>query len=63
MAKKAKKSPDQKGGGEETKEKISEVDKEWFQIQIKSLDEKLARRMEKLRNLELSNNEYRERYA
>ena len=38
-------------GGEEAKagEKISEVDKEWFGIQIKSLEEKLDRRNEKLR--------------
>ena len=37
--------------GEEVKagEKISEVDKEWFGIQIKSLEEKLDRRNEKLR--------------
>ena len=37
--------------GEEAKagEKISEVDKEWFGIQIKSLEEKLDRRNEKLR--------------
>ena len=37
--------------GEEVKtgEKISEVDKEWFGIQIKSLEEKLERRNEKLR--------------
>ena len=37
--------------GEEAKqgEKVSEVDKEWFGIQIKSLEEKLDRRNEKLR--------------
>ena len=37
--------------GEEVKagEKISEGDKEWFGIQIKSLEEKLDRRNEKLR--------------
>ena len=37
--------------GEEAKqgEKISEVDKEWFGIQIKSLEEKLDRRNDKLR--------------
>ena len=37
--------------GEEAKvgEKISEVDKEWYGIQIKSLEEKLDRRNEKLR--------------
>ena len=39
------------GEGEEAKqgEKISEVDKEWFGIQMKSLEEKLDRRNEKLR--------------
>ena len=38
-------------GGEDVKvgEKISEVDKEWFGIQIKSLEEKLDRRNAKLR--------------
>ncbi len=63
MAKKTKKSQSEKqGGGEDAKEKMSEVDKEWYQIQIKTLEEKLARRMEKLRNLELSNAEFHERY-
>ena len=49
--------PKKKGGngspnqGEEAKagENITEVDKEWFGIQIKSLEEKLDRRNEKLR--------------
>ena len=42
--------------GEEAKagEKISEVDKEWFGIQIKSLEEKLDRRNEKLRYVQNS---------
>ena len=48
-------------GGEELKEKMTEVDKEWFQIQIKSLEEKLQRRNEKMKALEGSNNEYMER--
>ena len=41
------------GGGEEAVagEKMNEVDKEWFGIQIKSLEEKLDRRNEKLRSV------------
>ena len=60
MAKKAK-----KGSSEEEKEqkdKLSEVDKEWYHIQMKSLEEKLARRVEIARNLEMSSKEYQERY-
>ena len=62
MAKKTKKALDQnKGNGEEQKDRLSEVDKEWYQIQMKSLEEKLARREEKAKNLEISNQEYPER--
>ena len=50
-----------KGSGEEQKDKLSEVDKEWYQIQMKSLEEKLARRVERAKNLEISNHEYQER--
>ena len=41
------------GQGEEAVagEKMNEVDKEWFGIQIKSLEEKLDRRNEKLRSV------------
>ena len=44
------------GQGEEAVagEKMSEVDKEWFGIQIKSLEEKLDRRNEKLRSVSVS---------
>ena len=42
-------SPTQAGDEGKVGEKISEVDKEWFGIQIKSLEEKLDRRNEKLR--------------
>ena len=42
-------SPTQGGDEGKVGEKISEVDKEWFGIQIKSLEEKLDRRNEKLR--------------
>ena len=51
-----------KNGVDEPKEKISEVDKEWFQIQIKSLEDKLLRRNERLRQLQQSNQEFQERY-
>ena len=63
MAKKTKKgSLDQnKGSGEEQKDKLSEVDKEWYQIQMKSLEEKLARRVERAKTLEISNQEYQEK--
>ena len=49
--KKGKKGAATPTQGEEAKagEKISEVDKEWFGIQIKSLEEKLDRRNQKLR--------------
>ena len=44
------------------KDKLLEVDKEWYQIQIKSLEEKLDRRNDRARTLEVSNKEYQERY-
>ena len=50
------------GGAEEAKERLTEVDKEWFQIQIKALEEKLQRRNDKMRRLEQSNLEFQERY-
>lgn len=63
--KKAAAKKSKKGVGdtknEEQKDKLLEVDKEWFQIQIRSLEEKLERRNERARNLELSNKEYQER--
>ena len=65
MVKKAKgkKSSVEGSKNEESqREKITEVDKEWFQIQIKSLEEKLERRNEKMRQYELSNKEFEERY-
>ena len=64
MAKKSKKGSSEqgKGAGEEQKDKLSEVDKEWYHIQMKSLEEKLARRVETARNLEASNQEFQERY-
>lgn len=49
------------GAGEEGREKLTEVDKEWFQIQIRSLEDKLQRRNEKMKRLEQSNQEYQER--
>ena len=66
MAPKSKKGKGKKGKegeeeGDELKEKLLEVDKEWFQIQIKSLEEKLDRRNDKARNLEVSNKEYQDR--
>ena len=66
MAKPKKSNKGKKGAGgeqktEEQKDKLLEVDKEWFQIQIKSLEEKLDRRNERARNLELSNKEYQDR--
>ena len=45
------------------KDKLLEVDKEWYQIQIKSLEEKLDRRNDRARALEVSNKEYQERYS
>jgi hypothetical protein len=50
------------GGGEEVKERMTEVDKEWYQIQIKSLEERLQRRSDKMKQLEQVNSEYLERY-
>ena len=52
------------GQGEEAVagEKMSEVDKEWFGIQIKSLEEKLDRRNEKLRRFEERNTELETQY-
>ena len=51
-----------KGGTEAEKEeenqqkdRLTEVDKEWFNIQIRTLEDKLERRNEKMRNLEESN--------
>ena len=40
-----------------------EVDKEWFQIQIRSLEEKLERRNDRAKNLEVSNKEYQDRFV
>ena len=37
------------------KDKLTEVDKEWFNIQIRTLEDKLERRNEKMRSLEESN--------
>ena len=37
------------------KDRLTEVDKEWFNIQIRTLEDKLERRNEKMRNLEESN--------
>lgn len=54
-----KRGEDQQGRGE----KVSEVDKEWFQIQIRSLEEKLSRRNDKMTALEISNKDFQERYA
>ena len=52
------------GQGEEVVagEKMNEVDKEWFGIQIKSLEEKLDRRNEKLRRFEERNTELETQY-
>ena len=44
------------------KDKLLEVDKEWYQIQIKSLEEKLDRRNDRAQALAVSNKEYQERY-
>ena len=41
----------------EQKDKLLEVDKEWFQVQIRSLEEKLERRNDRAKNLETSNKE------
>ncbi len=53
---------DPKAGEEVNKDKLLEVDKEWFQIQIRSLEEKLERRNDRAKNLEISNKEYQERF-
>ena len=45
------------------KDKLLEVDKEWFQIQIRSLEEKLERRNDRAKNLEVSNKEYQDRFV
>ncbi len=47
--------------GEEAKEKVTEVDREWFQIQIKALEEKLQRRTDKMQLLEASYVEFKEK--
>ena len=57
-AKKGKKGADGEGKTEEQKDKLLEVDKEWFQIQIRSLEEKLERRNDRAKALEVSNKEY-----
>ena len=41
-------------GQEDLKEKVSEVDRDWWEIQIKSLKEKLQRRSERVQHLESS---------
>ena len=66
MAKKTKhgkKSDDALGGKgyDESREKVSEVEKEWFQIQLKALEEKLQKKTEKMKAWEALSNEYREK--
>lgn len=61
--KKGKKGQEVKEGEAEQKDKLLEVDKEWYQIQIRSLEEKLERRNDKARALEVSNKEYQDRYG
>ena len=61
-AKKGKKAQSGEQKSEEQKDKLLEVDKEWFQIQIRSLEEKLERRNDRAKNLETSNKEYQERF-
>ena len=67
MAKKTKngkKGSDDAPGGkgyDESKEKISEVEKEWFQIQLKALEEKLQKKTEKMKAWEAISNEYKEK--
>ena len=61
--KKGKKGQEVKEGEAEQKDKLLEVDKEWYQIQIRSLEEKLERPNDKARALEVSNKEYQDRYA
>ena len=46
---------------EAAREKVTEVDKEWFNIQIRALEEKLQRRTDKLHGLEQSNVEYQKK--
>ena len=48
---------------EEQKDKLLEVDKEWFQIQIRSLEEKLEQRTNLAEKLKVSNKEYQERFV
>lgn len=67
MAKKTKNgkkgSDDGVGGkGSDEKEKISEVEKEWFQIQLKALEEKLQKKTEKMKAWEALSNEYKEKW-
>ena len=57
---KAKVKTEEQSG--EQKDKLLEVDKEWFQVQIRSLEEKLERRNDRAKNLETSNKEYQERF-
>lgn len=63
--KKGKKSLRDTGGNadseEQQKDKLTEVDKEWYQIQIRTLEEKLDRRNERMLELERSNLDYQER--
>ena len=54
---------EEEGKVEEQKDKLLEVDKEWFQIQIRSLEEKLEQRTNHARKLEVSNKEYQERFV
>lgn len=60
--KKGKKAAQGEQKAEEQKDKLLEVDKEWFQIQIRSLEEKLDRRNDRAKNLESSNKEYQDRF-
>ncbi|XP_040571349.1 cilia- and flagella-associated protein 157 [Lepeophtheirus salmonis] len=65
MTKKVKNKKGQSDGGskgEELRDKISEVDKEWFGIQIKSLEEKLERRVQTINSLEINNKDLTEKY-
>ena len=48
---------------EANREKLSEVDKEWFNIQIRALEEKLQRRNAKMQRLEQSNVEYQNKWV
>ena len=60
--KKGKKGEADKDEEQQKGDKVSEVDKEWYQIQMRSLEEKLDRRNERMKQLELSNREYQERF-